>query len=237
LASVDHLTLAERGAYTDLVFFQWENGRLPKEPERLARLIGCTPDEFAGIWPQISEKFAENDTGLVNKRLEEHRDESVRLRDSRVRAATETNAQRRAHRGAERGADRGGDRDAQREDNTPSASVSGTLTDTVTGTSPSPSPSPSPKPAAREEPRKRGSRLPADFEPDLEYARKELPDIDAGAEADRFKDYWKARSGPDAVKVDWKATWRNWIRTCRDSGKYARKPNQASSGREAPVFR
>lgn len=27
-----------------------------------------------------------------------------------------------------------------------------------------------------------------------------------------FRDYWWAKAGADAAKVDWEATWRNWIR-------------------------
>jgi uncharacterized protein YdaU (DUF1376 family) len=33
-------------------------------------------------------------------------------------------------------------------------------------------------------------------------------------EADKFKDFWIAKSGRDATKNDWEATWRNW---CRNS--------------------
>lgn len=32
-------------------------------------------------------------------------------------------------------------------------------------------------------------------------------------EADRFRDYWTAKSGQQAAKLDWQATWRNWCRT------------------------
>jgi len=31
-------------------------------------------------------------------------------------------------------------------------------------------------------------------------------------EADIFRDYWSAKSGKDASKKSWLATWRNWIR-------------------------
>lgn len=31
-------------------------------------------------------------------------------------------------------------------------------------------------------------------------------------EQDKFRDYWIARPGSGAVKADWQATWRNWIR-------------------------
>lgn len=27
-----------------------------------------------------------------------------------------------------------------------------------------------------------------------------------------FRDYWTAKAGKDAAKMDWQATWRNWIR-------------------------
>jgi uncharacterized protein YdaU (DUF1376 family) len=33
-------------------------------------------------------------------------------------------------------------------------------------------------------------------------------------EADKFKDFWIAKGGREACKLDWEATWRNW---CRNS--------------------
>lgn len=64
----------------------------------------------------------------------------------------------------------------------------------------------------------RASRLvPDDFSPDLEYARKQLPDINAELEAQHFKD-----CEFKTPKTDWNRAWRNWIRTCKDRGQYAR---------------
>lgn len=34
----------------------------------------------------------------------------------------------------------------------------------------------------------------------------------------KFRDYWIAKAGAAAVKMDWQATWRNWIRTYRSGG-------------------
>jgi hypothetical protein len=31
-------------------------------------------------------------------------------------------------------------------------------------------------------------------------------------ECDKFKDFWISKSGSNATKADWEATWRNWIR-------------------------
>jgi hypothetical protein len=66
---------------------------------------------------------------------------------------------------------------------------------------------------------KRATRVPEDFTPDLAYAQAQVPDIDAEAEAAKFRDWEFAKP-----KSDWSATWRNWVRTCKESGKYSRKP-------------
>jgi hypothetical protein len=59
------------------------------------------------------------------------------------------------------------------------------------------------------------SRLPAHWQPselELQWARGERPDLDLHKEADKFRDYWTAKSGKNAIKADWCAAWRNWIR-------------------------
>jgi uncharacterized protein YdaU (DUF1376 family) len=44
------------------------------------------------------------------------------------------------------------------------------------------------------------------------WANKERPDLNAMQVADQFKDFWCAKPGKDGVKLDWAATWRNWVR-------------------------
>ncbi len=41
----------------------------------------------------------------------------------------------------------------------------------------------------------------------------------AKVEAATFVDHWHAKSGRDATKLDWQATWRNWVRNSRRSSK------------------
>lgn len=66
---------------------------------------------------------------------------------------------------------------------------------------------------------KRASRrVPENFTPDLNYATLLLPDIDAAAEAQKFRD-WEFKT----PRTDWPACWRTWIGNCKTSGKYARK--------------
>jgi hypothetical protein len=63
-----------------------------------------------------------------------------------------------------------------------------------------------------------GTRLTADWIPSLADARfceTERPDLRIDDVAARFRDYWTSKSGKDATKVDWSATWRNWVRNER----------------------
>lgn len=44
------------------------------------------------------------------------------------------------------------------------------------------------------------------------WARRECPDVDGRFETSQFIDYWAAKAGKDAVKVDWARTWQTWMR-------------------------
>jgi len=62
-------------------------------------------------------------------------------------------------------------------------------------------------------PKKRGCRLPDDFEPDIDFAVSHgLSFSQAQSEAAKFRDYWIAQPGSKGVKTEWVATWRNWVR-------------------------
>jgi hypothetical protein len=70
---------------------------------------------------------------------------------------------------------------------------------------------------------KRGTRLAHDWVLTKslgEWAQKERPDLDVRQVAEQFKDYWIAQAGQKGVKLDWSATWRNWVRNTKSS-----KPN------------
>ncbi|WP_455466820.1 hypothetical protein [Bartonella sp. B39] len=63
----------------------------------------------------------------------------------------------------------------------------------------------------------RGCRLPDDFEPDYAFAIQEgLSPECVKVEMEKFRDYWRAKTGKDATKRDWPATWRNWVRNSKD---------------------
>lgn len=71
--------------------------------------------------------------------------------------------------------------------------------------------------------KKSGSRLPEDWRPsetDAAYARSQgVPEAEIWREGERFRDFWLGKPGQGGVKLDWSATWRNWIRsTCDRKG-------------------
>ena len=64
----------------------------------------------------------------------------------------------------------------------------------------------------------KGSRLSADWvlpEDWESWARQERPDLNPQKVGEQFKDFWIAKAGAAGVKLDWQATWRNWVRNQR----------------------
>lgn len=80
---------------------------------------------------------------------------------------------------------------------------------------------------------KRATRLSPDFELPQEWlvwANDNRPDVNAFQTFERFKDYWIAKAGADAAKLDWFSTWRNWVR--RDT---ERKPAYQPVNKQAAL--
>jgi hypothetical protein len=80
---------------------------------------------------------------------------------------------------------------------------------------------------------KRATRLPADWKPsEADYAAAEAEGFTrqyADRIASNFRDYWLARSGAGAAKLDWPATWRIWVR--REA---ARQPPYHGANHDGP---
>lgn len=65
------------------------------------------------------------------------------------------------------------------------------------------------------EKKKSATRLPQDWQPsdeDVQFCRTERSDLDPYKTGERFRDYWLGVSGAKGRKLDWPATWRNWVR-------------------------
>lgn len=74
---------------------------------------------------------------------------------------------------------------------------------------------------SRPSPPESATRLPKDWEPNEDFIGAAVAMFEGGGAWTRehalriaaaFRDYWIAKSGKDATKTDWLATWRNWVR-------------------------
>ena len=82
-------------------------------------------------------------------------------------------------------------------------------------------------PSAQPKKSNRGTRLPEDWKLPVdwgEWAMEEVPGLtraDVKKEAAKFRDHWHSKPGKDGVKLEWEATWRNWMRSdlIKPSGK------------------
>lgn len=64
------------------------------------------------------------------------------------------------------------------------------------------------------EDRRRGTRIPEDFDLSADrerWAHERCPGLDVVLHHERFVNHWRAKTGRDATKLDWDATWRNWM--------------------------
>lgn len=69
--------------------------------------------------------------------------------------------------------------------------------------------------------RRRGTRLPAGWAPGesaIAWTAEHLrgTSVDPDRELDQFRDFWAAKAGENATKLDWTAAWRTWIRNAID---------------------
>ncbi|HEU5032714.1 MAG TPA: helix-turn-helix domain-containing protein [Spirillospora sp.] len=81
--------------------------------------------------------------------------------------------------------------------------------------------------------RRNGTRLPADWQPgpaEVAWARQQgFPDAWSIAQTEQFRDYWTAIPGARGRKLDWPATWRNWLRKSAERGSPAARPGRVAT--------
>lgn len=194
------LDATEIGAYLLLLMAQWQrDGRsLPSDLEKLRRVARCERN-WPKVWAAIGHYFTQDEAGFYSKRL--------RLEAENVAAKRNVNARNGALGGNAKALKtlETGLADAsetpERNAGIPEPELEREKRETVV----------SPKKVAA-----RAARLPDDWRlPKAwgEWAVKEglSPDV-VRREADKFHDYWRAKAGKDAAKLDWEATWRNWMR-------------------------
>ncbi len=205
LSGMAELTLQERGAYNTILDLLYaRDGDLPDDDTLLARMVGCHGNEWRAVKAKlIARSKIWNEGGkLTAKRVETELKERRNL--------SETQRERAIKRW-------------EKLKNTKENNEHEMPLPAVPDMAMPLHPQPHPDKKERKEVEARGTRLAKDWQPssdDLDFAEKQnLSEAEISLEAEKFRDYWYARAGPGAIKRDWSATWRNWIRARFKYGK------------------
>ena len=208
ISHTSHLSDAEDIAYRRMLDLYYMTEMPLPDAATVARRVKSTPEIVQSI---LSEFFIQGKDGWRNKRC----DAEIDAYQNKISKAS---AAGRASVAAKKANKINGDlTDVQRSFNASSTDVQ--LTNNhkpITNNQ---------KPIVEKS--QRGSRLANDWvlpEEWKAWANKERPDLDAKQVFEQFRDYWCAKAGKDAIKLDWQATWRNWVRNQK-----AVKPNFADN--------
>lgn len=199
LGDTQHLTTEQHGAYLLLMMAMWRGqGRLPNNPEKLARIARVSPRRWHILADDIMAFFEVDGDEITQKRLAQEYKKAVSISEKRS-----VNGKL------------GGISKSLKNNNQHVANAKQL---------PKHSQKPEPyreKDNSNELSKKNGSRLKNDWLPSAECVQFAtslgLSQADIKIEADKFRDYWISKSGAAATKIDWTATWRNWIRNKRPS--------------------
>jgi len=201
-----HLSLIEHGAYTVLLDTIYATERaLPKNPAGLFRVCrGFSEDEQSAILSVIDQFFVETDKGYIHPRVAEELEKATLLK---------TKARENGRKGG-----RPCKTTQTESESKPDENPAGYEEETQPVKKKKAYQTPDTRPLPNGKERGRATRLTADWMPSDEqicFCKTERPDLNPTQTADRFRDYWIAKSGKDATKLDWDATWRNWVRNER----------------------
>lgn len=186
----------EVGIYIRLLCFQWDTGFLPNDPSRLARICGCSLDEFKKAWVFVGLKFSEFENGIIkNSRLEKTREEQEAYRE------------KQRLNGLKGGRPKNTETQNKPKENpvvNPNNNPSGNPKETS-------SPSPSNKKEINKE------KIPLNIKSVVDYMKtmKVWDDNKCEQEGEGFFDHFKSNGwkiGGKTPMVDWQAAVRNWVR-------------------------
>lgn len=178
-----------------------EGGPIAENHRRLAMLCGVRPSDIKRVVTSLVEKgkiVRQSDGNLSQKRAQSEVERSL----NRIKTASEN--------GSNGGRPRRKIEQKQENEKADGSSVEKLTTNYQP---------PTINQIEKEEPdgssKKRGTRLSQDWTLPDEWRAyavgKGFQDRQIALEAEKFKNHWTSQPGQRGVKVDWLATWRNWI--------------------------
>jgi uncharacterized protein YdaU (DUF1376 family) len=197
-AATAHLSPEEDGVYNRLLRLTWRTAgcSLPVDHAWIARKVRMAPEHFERVGTAILTEFFRVSRGrYVQKRLKDEYDNISRKKLARQNAGKS-----------------GGLAKARKtKDNVPS-NASGLPTDTRASSKPSPAAAVESGKAAAA----KGTRLKTDWRPSADNYAYAVAQGFTAEQVDRiaedFRDFWCAKAGKDALKLDWSLTWQRWVR-------------------------
>ena len=193
-AHTSHLNDVEDLAYRRMLdLYYLSESALPNDAQWIARRIRM-PAAIQEVKQILSEYFQAAEDGLQhNKRCDAEISSYQRMKTGGAKGAATKWANKR---GNEQGNEQGDGEGIK------GGNGEGTSTPIATKNQ---------EPRTRE---RRATRLPADWEPSdqlIEFMKKERPDLTPRTTVMRFMNYWQAKAGRDATKLDWNKTFMSWI--------------------------
>lgn len=193
----------------DLLILIWRSPecRVPNDLAWIARRLRVDEAEMPTLQSVVSEFLISTGNWLTQKRLKREWAYTFEKRKKNIESAKS--------------------RWSNRKD-TSERNATNTGVGNANAMPPHPHPHPHKEREANASPKKAGSRILADWQmpPDwLAWAVAEgMAELAAHREAARFKDYWLGKPGKEGVKLDWQATWRNWVRKALQDARPAGRP-------------
>lgn len=213
LRDTGHLSLAEHGAYTLLLDHYYSTQRpLPEAMESLNRLCRAIGQVEQKAVAAIAEQFFPiGEDGLRhNHRADEELTKWGAQAETNRLIAEERERKRKEHeQSTNRVTDGATTGQPIPEARSQKPEVKSQKPEKAEGSATSP-----PKVNGHARPL-RGTRLPADWIPGPEgvrFCKDERPDLNPDDVLEAFRDHWASVAGQRGLKLDWQATWRNWIR-------------------------
>jgi uncharacterized protein YdaU (DUF1376 family) len=234
-----HLTMLEDAAYRRMLDVVYASEKpLPRDQQKIYRLVRARSHvEKLAVDVVLGEFWNEGDDGWHNKRADEEIAKALELgEDSKLKKDNELERQRRHRERRKALFEQLRTHGIVPKWDTPMDDLERLLSRACNAPVTRDEPSPetdlrrltnSQEPIAKNQEKKRaeatrGSRLPSGWFPGdvlKAWAEKERPDLDLNRVVAKFRDHWISKPGNAGLKLDWDATFRNWVREERSGNR------------------